>query len=386
MLEKIGKRISSLLILFTIGASYTIWLLGIYHPLIIPWFSHSAYYIGGVALLVLALNWRKLQLFDVFWLLLALGDTVLNLFTAEFRHAETFDMSILPAVILLFVLACKINGFDQLDRVLLLGINLGILALMLYRLFKHLFNSGLISRFFSLDNTLEVIWINVNVIGAVILFAVVTGSILLRSFHKKVLNLLVWPLYLVGLAGTWGCQSRTSFLILLSFILVDNLLPKSFFGQHKFWLWLFPLFFILTPFVSYFIAQSETINIFTGRENIWRAFFGEWLTSKQAILAGRPPFLYSAKLLSTHNSYLYLLCNFGVIGYTFLFAAFSGYLLRLKNKVKTLSRYQVSLLFAFFLTLFYGLMEDSLLVIQWTPILFAFLGLALSGEAEVSQE
>ena len=34
MVEKIGKRISSLLILFTIGASYTIWLLGIYHPLI----------------------------------------------------------------------------------------------------------------------------------------------------------------------------------------------------------------------------------------------------------------------------------------------------------------------------------------------------------------
>src|SRR5699024_4452399 len=126
VLEKIGRRISSLLILFTIGASYTIWLLGIYHPLIIPWFSHSAYYIGGVALVVLALNWRKLQLFDIFWLLLALGDTVLNLFTAEFRHAETFDMSILPAVILLFVLACKINGFDQLDRVLLLGINLGI--------------------------------------------------------------------------------------------------------------------------------------------------------------------------------------------------------------------------------------------------------------------
>ena len=246
--------------------------------------------------------------------------------------------------------------------------------------------SGLISRFFSLDNTLEAIWINVNVIGAVILFTAVTGSILLRSFHKKGLNLLVWPLYLLGLAGTWGCQSRTSFLILLAFILVDNFLPKTFFGRHKFWLWLFPLFFILTPFVSYFIAQSETINVFTGRENIWRAFFGEWLASKQAILAGRQPFLYGAKLLSTHNSYLYLLCNFGVIGYTFLFAAFSGYLLRQKNKVKTLSSYQVSLLFAFLLTLFYGLMEDSLLVIQWTPILFDFLGLALSQDKVNFQE
>lgn len=386
MVEKIGKRISSLLILFTIGASYTIWLLGIYHPLIAPWFSHSAYYIGGIALAVLAINWRKLRRFDIVWLVLALGNTVLNLFTAGFRHAETFDMSILPAVILLFVLACKLSEFDQIDRSLLLGINLGILFLILYRLFKHLINSGLISRFFSLDNTLEAIWINVNVIGAVILFTAVTGSILLRSFHKKGLNLLVWPLYLLGLAGTWGCQSRTSFLILLAFILVDNFLPKTFFGRHKLWLWLFPLFFILTPFVSYFIAQSETINVFTGRENIWRSFFAEWLPSKQAVLAGRPPFLYSAKLLSTHNSYLYLLCNFGVIGYTFLFAAFSGYLLRLKNKVKTLSSYQVSLLFAFLLTLFYGLMEDSLLVIQWTPILFAFLGLALSQDKVNFQE
>lgn len=375
-MEKVIHRISSLLILFTIGVSYSFWLLGINHKLVQPVFSDSAYWLGGLMLVVVLLNVRKLQRGDWALLALAAANVLLNVYTAGYRHAETLDMSIIPSVIVLFVMACKMTPFDKLDQGLLLFISVSIMGLNLFRLFKHLYNAELLHNFFTLDNSLKEIWINVNVIGAVLLFCTITSAIMIKSLGIKHSVIFTGILYLLGLLGTWGCQSRTSFLILLAFMILDTLLPKKMLSKRRFWLWGFSLIFILAPIITYWIADSETINVFTGREDIWRAFFNQWLQEPQAILAGQKPFLYGRHLLSTHNSYLYLLCNFGILGYLFLNSGLSYYILKLKNKAVALTDCQISYLIAFFLVLGYCFMEDSLMVVQWVPVMFSFLGFA----------
>lgn len=377
-MEKVIHRVSTLLILFTIGVSNSIWLLGISHPLIDPFFSDFAYWLGGLMIVVILLNIKKLTRGDWVFLGLALADSIINIFTADYRNAATLDMSIIPAVIFLFVLACRLVPFDKVDKSLMLAINVIILLLMLFRLFKHLINAGLIGNFFTLDNSLIQIWINVNVIGAVIMFSSILSVLMIRSLELKGGKIWQSLLYLLGLIGTWGCQSRTSFLVLAAFIFLDLVLPKQFLEKHRFWLWGFPLLFLLAPFVTWFIAKSPSMNLFTDRENIWHAFFQQWLPSKRAIFTGQKPFLYGPHLFSTHNSYLYLLCNFGVIGYVFLSSGLSYTILKLRNKMATLSHEQISCLIAFFLALAYGFMEDSLMVIQWVPIMFCFLGLAVA--------
>src|SRR5699024_2825918 len=138
---------------------------------------------------------------------LALADSIMNIFTADYRNAATLDMSIIPAVIFLFVLACRLVPFDKVDKSLMLAINVIILLLMLFRLFKHLINAGLIGNFFTLDNSLIQIWINVNVIGAVIMFSSILSVLMIRSLELKGGKIWQSLLYLLGLIGTWGCQS-----------------------------------------------------------------------------------------------------------------------------------------------------------------------------------
>lgn len=384
-MEKVVHRISSLLILFTIGVSYSFWLLGINHRLVQPVFSDSAYWLGGMMLAVVLLNLKKLQRGDWILLALAAANVLLNLYTAGYRQATTLDMSIIPSVILLFVMACRVTPFDKLDQSLLLFISVSIMGLNLYRLFKHLYYSGLLQNFFTMDNSLKVIWINVNVIGAVLLFCSITSAILIKSIGIKYGTVFTGIIYFLGLLGTWGCQSRTSFLILLAFMILNAVLPKKRLSEHRSWLWGFLLIFLLAPAITYLIADSETINIFTGRENIWREFFNQWLSEPRAVLAGQKPFLYGPQLLSTHNSYLYLLCNFGVVGYLFLNSGLSYYILKLKNKAVSLTDCQISCLIAFFLVLGYCFMEDSLMVIQWVPVMFSYLGFAAASAKKKEQ-
>jgi len=97
--------------------------------------------------------------------------------------------------------------------------------------------------------------------------------------------------------------------------MVDNLLPKRFLQRSKVWLFGFVGVAALGPLLFYLCAESDTVDLFTGRERIWHEFFAKWLSDPQHIKVGMEPFVASWKPLGTHNAFLFTLSNFGVIGY-----------------------------------------------------------------------
>ncbi|MGC2983681.1 hypothetical protein ACPTHU_14320, partial [Enterococcus faecalis] len=70
---------------------------------------------------------------------------------------------------------------------------------------------------------------------ATLMFSTMLASCLIKAYRNKVFNLLLLPVYFGGVLGTWVSQSKTSFAILVGFILVVNLLPKSFLQRSKLW-------------------------------------------------------------------------------------------------------------------------------------------------------
>ena len=69
-----------------------------------------------------------------------------------------------------------------------------------------------------------------------------------------------------------GQSIKTSFAILVGFILVDNLLPKRFLQRSKVWLFGFVGVAALGPLLFYLCAETDTVDLFTGRERIWHEF------------------------------------------------------------------------------------------------------------------
>lgn len=173
------------------------------------------------------------------------------------------------------------------------------------------------------------------------------------------------------------CQSKASLGALVLFILLDNLIPKKFLKNNIVLIACFALMFVLGPFVFYWFAKSDAMNLFTGREAIWAEFFEKWFSNSRNMLIGMEPFTASWKSLGTHNSFIYVLGNYGVIGYSLLFGTFL-YLFSANfiNKTK-LSPLQVSLFIGFLAICVQGTMEDTLLANYWMPIVYAFVGIAL---------
>ena len=104
------------------------------------------------------------------------------------------------------------------------------------------------------------------------MFSTMMASSLIKAYRNKVFNLLLLPVYIGGVLGTWVSQSKTSFAILVGFILVDNLLPKRFLQRSKVWLFGFVGVVALGPLLFYLCAESDTVDLFTGRERIWHEF------------------------------------------------------------------------------------------------------------------
>ena len=53
---------------------------------------------------------------------------------------------------------------------------------------------------------------------------------------------------------------------------MDNLLPKRFLQRSKVWLFGFVGVAALGPLLFYLCAESDTVDLFTGRERIWHEF------------------------------------------------------------------------------------------------------------------
>lgn len=376
-MEKISNRISSIVLLAIIASSYIMWIVGIDTKVTSFLYMNSMYGLLIAIAIVLILKIRTFDKSDWITLGFAVGIFMFYTLTSSIRHSNRFINAEIPIVILL-IFCFKKCQFDKLAKNILIGITGITLLLILLRLYIELPKLISVDLIGKLGNKLEFIWINTNTIGASILFSTMMLSILIKSIKKIYVKWLIIPIYIFGLVGTWVCESKTSFVILVLFLLLDNLIPKSLLQNYKWWITVFVLLFLIAPFIFYYFSHFETRDLFTGRENIWKEFFDKWLSNKQHVLIGMEPFQASWKPLGTHNSYLYVLSYFGIIGYTLFFGYLSYLLISFTRSNISYSKTQVSLFLAFLVLWIYAFMEDVMLAYHWMPIVYSFLGISLS--------
>ncbi|MGM0215605.1 EpaQ family protein [Enterococcus sp. AZ109] len=377
-MEKLSNRLQHILLILPTIVSFSFWYLGIDNDKTLNIFNHMAVYQYVIFSIIILLNVKKLMVSDWIMVIIAIFSSCFFVFTGSTRNVDSFEINIVISVILFLLISYKVRPLDKVDRLIFCGAIMIILFLTLYKLSVELPKVLTFEEFIENSNKLAKIWINVNTIGASILFSTMLSAILLKSFEKRYLNVLIIIIYILGFIGTWACQSRTSSIVLLVFLVLDNCLSKAFFQENRLWVAFYPLFFIVIPFIVYFLAESSSVDIFTGRENIWKNFFAQWLGDSSQVKIGMGPFTFSEKHLGTHNSFLYALSTFGITGYLLLFGTISYGISQLVRTEYYLTKLQVSSLFAFFAILVYSMMEDSLVIAPWIPVIFAFLGLAFS--------
>lgn len=68
--------------------------------------------------------------------------------------------------------------------------------------------------------------------------------------------------------------------------------------------------------LSLYLANSSNIDLFTGREDIWKQFYDTLFKVRKQFLVGMPPFTFKRgeQVLGNHNSYNAILGGFGLIG------------------------------------------------------------------------
>ncbi|AIM24809.1 putative membrane protein [Melissococcus plutonius] len=374
-MEKITNRIGRLLLLMSIASSYVMWVFGISTKVTSFMYAQSMHLLLGVLVIILILNVSQLKVEDWLMIGLAVGTWELYTLTSEMRHSTPQINGMIPIIILL-VICFKVCPFDKIDRTIMLLIVLLALVATLSCMYIELPKIIPVNQIFRGSTKVENIWINTNTIGASLLFSALMGSILIKMYNNIFIKSLIIPIYAAGLIGIWACKAKTAFVILIAFIILDNLVPKSFLQKTKFWLFSFVGIVIGGPFLFYYCSQAREMDLFTGRQRIWKEFFAKWLLGKKNMLFGMTPFQASWKPLSTHNAFLYTLSNFGIIGYFILFGLLLYIILRIGFQTKKLGNLQIGLFIAFLVVWCHSFMEDILLAYHWMPIVYSFLGLA----------
>lgn len=327
------------------------------------------------ATIVLVLNCYKLKWNDLIWI----GIAILSvLFYHQFdglRQAG-FLQDITLALIIFVVLDFKLVEFTKSLRLIFAGLIFLVLLITAFRIFTEIPTPPSGISIWDKSNKLQEIWINTNTIGSSVMcssFLVVT---LLQSLEWTWASILKYPVYLIALACTWVVQSQAAFIAVVFFVFFDlwpNFLKKTVkwgygIGYSIFLIGIFPL--------SLFLANSSNIDLFTGREDIWKNFYDTLFEVKQQFWVGMPPFTFKrgAQILGNHNSYNATLGQFGLVGLVLmsLFILYNVWLIIIRDTQST----QLSFVIAFFAILLQSTMEDTLMAPYWIPITFCLLGLA----------
>lgn len=380
-MDKILNRVSNLVLLVTIAASYLMWVVGIGTKTTSFIYENSVYLLAVAMGLVLLMKVKELTKNDWILIFLAGGIFIFYTVTSSIRHSNRFINASIPLIIL-FLLCFKKTKFTKLDFGLLGGITGISLGVTLFRIYTELPKLVPADAIWKNSNKLEAIWINTNTIGMTVLLSVIMLTSLIKSFNIGYFKLLVIPIYISGLMAIWVCQSKASLGALVLFILIDNVVPKKILKNNYVLLSCFSLMFSLGPIVFYAFSKSDTLNLFTGREKIWAEFFEKWFSSTQNVLIGMEPFTASWKSLGTHNSYIYVLGNYGIIGYIFIFGVLLYLLSSNIRKKRNLSVFQVSLFLGFLAICVQSTMEETLLANYWIPIVYSFVGIAFQKAEE----
>lgn len=328
------------------------------------------------ATIVLILNFYRLKLEDLIWIGVALLSIIFFHQFDELRQADFFQ-DIIIATIIFVVLDFKLVEFTKTMRLVFAGLMAVVLAITAYRIFTEIPAPAAGMSIWDKSNKLQEIWINTNTIGSSVMcssFLVVT---LLQSLEWTWAKVAKYPIYLIALACTWVVQSQAAFLAVAFFVFFD-LWPNGLKERIK---WVYGIgysIFLVGIFpLSYFLANSNSVDLFTGREDIWKHFYEQLFEVKEQFWVGMSAFTFQrgTQLLGNHNSYNATLGQFGLIGLVIvsLFILYNVWQIIIKADLQAT---QLSFIIAFFAVLLQSTMEDTLMAPYWIPITFCLLGLA----------
>ncbi|MFC4771142.1 EpaQ family protein [Enterococcus hermanniensis] len=381
-MERVSKEtsavlnlISALILIVMTLMCFFLWTKGIGTQGMFNLYANMNRYMPIGATIVLLLNIYRLKVGDIIWIALAIASIFFYHQFDTLREAG-FLQNITLALIIFIVLDFKLVEFTKEIRVLFAGLMLLILLITAYRIFTEIPTTEGIS-IWDKSNKLQEIWINTNTIGSSVMCSSFIASTLFQSLEWTWAKYLKYPIYLIALACAWVVQSQAAFLAVAFFVFFDlwpNFLKEKMkwtygIGYSIFLIGIFPLSLIL--------ANSNEIDLFTGREDIWKHFYQTLFKVKEQFWVGMPPFTFhrGTQILGNHNSYNATIGAFGLIGLTFmsLFILYNVWLLILKTDTQ---KTQWSFLIAFFGILLQSTMEDTLMAPYWIPITFCLLGLA----------
>lgn len=336
-----------------------------------------------MASIVLVLNCFRIKKVDWIWVGIAIFSIVFFVHFNEFRDSNFYRDTAL-ALIIFTVLNFKYTVFDESARRVLLILLCAVLAITVFRVFTEIpVTEG--KSIWDIDNGLKEIWINTNTIGASLMTLVLLIVSLLHSMKSKWSTVLVYPIYIVGLLSIWVVQSQSSLYALILFTVVDIWPKKWVVNQRKILGIVYSVFLVFIFPVSLWLANSEKYDLFTGREEIWQAFYRKLFQSGESFLIGPKPFVFNryGEILGHHNSYNATLGQYGLIGLVILilFILINVWRMVLKD---TFSKTQAAFLVAFFSVLLQSTMEDGLMAAFWIPTTFVLLGFAAQFEGKKS--
>lgn len=339
-------------------------------------YANTNRYMPLGATVVLLLNFYRLKFDDLIWI----GVAILSvLFFHQFDELRKvgFLQDITIALIIFIVLDFKLVEFTKRMRMVFAGLVGITLLITAFRIFTEIPNPTEGLSIWDKSNKLQEIWINTNTIGSSVMcssFLVVT---LLQSLEWTWARLLKYPVYLLAIVCTWVVQSQAAFIAVVFFVFFD--LWPNFLKEKAKWIYGigYSVFLIGIFPLSLFLANSSNVDLFTGREDIWKHFYEALFEVKEQFWVGMPPFTFQRgqQILGNHNSYNATLGQFGLVGLVIvsLFILYNVWLIIVKDQTRAT---QLSFIIAFFAVLLQSTMEDTLMASFWIPITFCLLGLA----------
>lgn len=384
MRNKFAKEMNTISIVLLFGMiilCYLLWTVGIRSQFMFGLYSSMQQIMFVMASIGIFINLfqAKIKRTDLIWILLAIFSIVFFVFFNSFRESNFFRDTAL-ALIIFTVLNVKYTEFHKSARLLLLGIIGIFLLITVYRIFTEIPVMQGVS-IWSGENKPQEIWINTNTIGASVMTQILIMVSLLHSLKIKGTHVIVYLLYIAGLSSLWVVQSQAAFFAIVIFVLVDIWPKKIIVEKKKVLAGIYTGFLVLIFPVSLWLSYSEKIDLFTGREEIWQAFYHKLFETTQTFLIGPKPFVFIRRgvILGHHNSYNATLGQYGLIGFVLLISFILYNVWKTVSK-NTFSSIQAGFLIAFFSVLLQSTMEDGLMAAFWIPITFVLLGFALKTE------
>lgn len=233
-------------------------------------------------------------------------------------------------------------------------------------------------------------YLNSNTVAMVIMYTFIYCKILMQNLKLKYHKIVITLLFAFSIWGILNCEARGSLFTLVSFIVLDIFIPKSFWKSK---VRTMPIIIIIigigvmVPFIMVnlyeagvnFTLHFTSKSLYTGREVIWSNFYSlmdnniiSWMLG-----LGSKVKLWDIGDVSLHNNYLAVISNFGIIG----FIIYYSYILKIVSSLyrkNHLTNYQISLLIGFICVLLNGYIEITTLWSTMFYFNFMFLGIALN--------